>query len=112
MCRNQDRRHDAEFQALDEGASDWALHRARIADQYGRAHVDHELATKASDAQVAMAWREVARHRWALGAANTPPTRRRRTARHLIAAGRWLQRAFSARMALDTRPLDALPPRP
>ena len=112
MCRNQNRRHETQFQGLDTGASDWALHRARIADQYGKPHVDHELATEASDAQVAMAKREVARHRWALGATNTSPAWRRRTARHLIAAGRWLQRAFTARMALDFRPLDALPPRP
>jgi hypothetical protein len=108
MGRNQC--HDTEFRAIDRAASDWTLHRARLADRHGADAVDGVLAARAVDGQVAMARQEVARYRWTLGKPDLTPAWRHRTANRLTAAGDWLQRALTARMALDRQLLPAPQP--
>jgi hypothetical protein len=89
------------FLAIDRGASDWQLRRARIADCHGSDAVDRVLTLHAADAQVTMARREVALYRRALGQPGLPRPHRRRLGARLAHTGAWLQQAFLTRRALD-----------
>lgn len=107
----RDQRHQAEFLAIDRGASNWSHRRARLADRHGAAGVDRVLAIEAIDGRVAMARQEVLWHRWTLGQPGLTPAWRERTITRLTAVGDRLQRALATRLAFDRPPPDpGLPP--